>query len=338
MNQSSSNLVVSVVAPLHNDGPIVTEFVDEVIAVLASQFQNYELILIDDGSTDNTHEFVSGILERYSCIRIIKLSQRYGDEIAIASGLDTAIGDVVVVMTPTSTPPSLIPEFVEECTTSEVVVVGIRRSRQKDPLWLRVGAYCFHFIAKRIFKIPITPNTTCFWVLPRPAVNAITRVKDKHRHLNLQISQLGFTKKEMPYEQIQRTPTQRYKTPQDALEVAIDLIVSHSVHPLRVVTWLGLLAGTFNALYVIYICLVYLTKDGVAEGWTTLSLQNSVMFFFVFLILVVMAEYLGRILRESTNRPLYHVISEKTSSLQNSDDNRRNVVVTQVPKDQDDQE
>src|SRR5438105_2405397 len=93
------------------------------------------------------------------------------------------------------------------------------------------------------------------------------------------------------------------------------IIVTNSTHPLRFVSWLGLFGGTLNVLYVGYVAAIYLFKKDVAAGWTTLSLQTAGMFFFVFLILVILSEYIGRILEESKERPLYYVLEERNSSV-----------------------
>jgi hypothetical protein len=112
----------------------------------------------------------------------------------------------------------------------------------------------------------------------------------------------------------------------ESINLAIDIIVANSKHPLRVVTMLGLLASILNLLYIGYIILVNIFKRNVMEGWTTSSLQNAGMFFFILLILTVISEYIGRILEETKDRPLYYVIDEKTSSVMLSSPEIRNVV------------
>src|SRR5438105_4640367 len=110
-----SDCFVSVVAPLSNDGSIAKPFIADVMGVLQSHYTNYELVLVDDGSTDDTVGAVSELLTQYPCIRLIRLSRQFGTEIAFSAGLDTAIGDFIITMTPNSDPPLMIPDLVEDC-------------------------------------------------------------------------------------------------------------------------------------------------------------------------------------------------------------------------------
>src|SRR5437763_16192656 len=108
----SSDYFVSVVAPLYDDAPLVGEFVRDVIEVLAANYANYELVLIDDGSRDGTAAAVLPCLTRYKCLRLIRLTRHFGTEVALAAGLDAVIGDFVVLMDPATDPPGLIPELI----------------------------------------------------------------------------------------------------------------------------------------------------------------------------------------------------------------------------------
>ena len=102
--------------------------------------------------------------------------------------------------------------------------------------------------------------------------------------------------------------------------------MANSPHPLRIASTLGLIAGFINLLYITYIIGVYLFKDHVAEGWVTTNFQSAVMFFFIFIILIVLSEYVGRILDETRHRPLYYVVDELNSSVSVANKDRRNVV------------
>src|SRR5206468_2184236 len=111
----TSDCFVSVVAPLHDDADIVEGFVRDVLAVVSAEYANYELVLVDDGSGDDTSARVTRLLSEERCIRLVRLSRRFGRDIAISAALDTVIGDFVVVLVPESDPPELIPAIVEEC-------------------------------------------------------------------------------------------------------------------------------------------------------------------------------------------------------------------------------
>lgn len=322
---------VSVVAPVHDCGDFIQAFIAEVMAVLREHYTNYELVLVDDGSTDDTPQRVAEELSRHACIRYIRLSRHFGMEAAIGSGLDTVIGDFTVVMLPECDPPRLIPRIVEQARGGADVVFGVREDRGGEPLWMRLGAAFFYWSTRRIFHGVLHPNSTQFRVLSRKAVNAITRIKEKYRYLRLLSFHVGYANQSFLYAPCWREGRWRGRGFWESVSLAVGMIISFSTHPLRWVSWLGLLASGVNVLYMGYVIITYLTRSRVAEGWTTLSLQASGMFFLLFLFLSVLSEYVGRILEESRDRPLYHVLEERNSNVLLADEERTNVVNESAP-------
>ncbi|HVE85343.1 MAG TPA: glycosyltransferase family 2 protein [Myxococcales bacterium] len=323
---SARDCFVSVVAPLRDDAEILAAFAAEVVAVLKAEFANYELVLVDDGSQDDTAARVGPLLEQHQCLRYIRLSRSFGREAAIASGLDSTIGDFVVVMTPDTDPPALIPQMVDLARSGIGTVYGVRRTRRGDPWWLRAGAAAFYVLCAKLLGVRLPKNSTHFRVLSRKTVNAVTRIKDRNRYLRVLTASVGYAASAVPYQPLARHGRERHKTFRESLSLAINIMVTQSTHPLRLVSWLGLGASAVNLAYLLYVVAIYLFKSKVAEGWTTLSLQVGGMFFLVFLILAVMAEYLGRLMEETRDRPLYHVLEERSSNVLLADPERRNVV------------
>src|SRR5262245_5015932 len=309
---SKVDTFVSVVAPLYNAGAVVLEFAGETVGVLAAAFTNYELVLVDDGSTDDTAVKAREVLGRYPCVRYLRLSRRFGREIAITSGLDQVIGDFVVIMRPECDPPELIPEMVERARHGSGMVIGVRKNRRDEPFWYRAGTALFYALTRPLLPAEMPRNGTDFRVLSRQVVNAITRLKDKYRALRLLSLYVGFAHEQFTYQPRWRGRP-RSRRPGEALSLAVGMVVTSSAHPLRMLAGLGLLASGLNLLYIGYVVAIFFLKKQVAEGWTTLSLQAAGMFFLVFLILTALCEYVGRILEESRDRPLYYVVEEKNS-------------------------
>lgn len=321
-----SDCFISVVAPVSNDGPIVEGFVRDTLGVLREHYANYELVLVDDGSTDDSVQRIGELLRQHECVRLIRLSRHFGDEVAIASGLDSVIGDFVVILRPDSDPPALIPEFVARARSGHGIVYGVRTSREGEPFWQRLGARLFYWLCIRVLGVALSPNSTDFRVLSRQALNAVGRVKDRSRYLRILTLSVGFANTAIPYQQVHRRPHVRRRSFTESVGLAWDIMVTQSTHPLRMVSWLGLGASTLNLLYMMYVAAIFLFKPSVMEGWTTLSLQASTMFFLVFLILAVLCEYIGRILEETRERPLYHVLEERNSNVLLAQAHRTNVV------------
>ncbi|MDY6939774.1 MAG: glycosyltransferase family 2 protein [Cyanobacteriota bacterium] len=317
---------VSVIAPLQNDARILKPFVEEVMKVLRDGFTNYELVLVNDGSTDNTSKIVSSLLRDYECIRLINLSRSFGTDVAISSGLDSVIGDFVVVMIPESDPPQLIPELIATAQNGRDILIGIRRDRHDEPMWMKAGANLFYWLCRKLLKIPLIQNSTQFRVLSRQVVNAITQVGDKSRYLRLLGAYVGYDCGTFTYDFIYRYRHRRLKGILELLDTALQIIVVNSVRPLRFASYIGLLASVLNILYIVYIGLVYLLKERVAEGWMTLSFQNAIMFFFVSMVLTILAEYVGFIFDRLKGWPAYYVAGEQNSSVLIADRERRNIV------------
>lgn len=318
---------VSVVAPVCNDVDIVEEFVREVTRVLASRYAYYELVLVDDGSVDDTAARVQELLREIPCVRLVRLSRNFGDEVAMYAGLDAVIGDYIVTMMPRSDPPMLIPEVVARIQQKGGVVVGVTASRSGG-LGSRLGAKIFYWVCNHFLGLDVPENSTHFRGLSRRALNALLQIKDKHRYLKVFSTYIGYHHQTLIY-----TPIRRGNRPDvprgfvRSLELAVNVMVANSTRLLRLMTATALLASFIDLAYMGYIFLIAVFKTQVAEGWITLSAQNAGMFFFLFVILTVLGEYIGRILAETQDRPLYYVMEENASSVLVTDPEQRNVVV-----------
>jgi hypothetical protein len=221
-------------------------------------------------------------------------------------------------------PVELIPKFVAR-TQKKDIVFGVARNLQRKNVAQEFGARLFYWYSKKYLQIRVPTGSTYFMCMNRNAANALTKGNRFTRHVRHMAVQIGFQTTNLHYElpDDKRVYTKGKSTP---LTHAIDLVANYSNHPMRFVTYLGIVAGTLNILYAIYVVFIKLTDDNIERGWTTMSLQNSFMFFILFLILAVMAEYLGRILVQSQSEPPYHVMRELSSTVPIADETRRNVV------------
>lgn len=322
-----SDIVLSVVVPLQNDGPVLESFVDDVIEVLSTNCRHFELVLVDDRSTDDTLSVASRLMKRHPGMRLIRLSRRFGIDIAVTAGLETSIGDFVIVMRADSDPPQEIPRLVQLAQErSDIdVVLGEATNAIAERVVIRALRASFHFVAAKLLDVHLPRTASTFCGLTRRAVNAMTRIKQKQRYVSLLCCSIGFGQTTFSYEKIYRTPTPKQRGLREAVDLGLAALITSSTTPLRFVSYTGCVAAALNLLYVGYIFIVNLIKSKVAEGWTTLSLQSSVMFLLNFVILVVMSEYISHILEESQDRPLYHIADEEGSATVVFDPGLRNV-------------
>ncbi len=323
---SIASYFVSVVVPLRDDADILEPFVDELVEVLRAGWQNYEVVLVDDASRDGTRQVAQKLLQRHECLRYLRLSRRFGVEAAMVAGLDGVIGDVAVVLQPESDPPAMLPRFVEAARKSGGVVFGVRTTPSEQGWLYRALHRRFARLSASMLEFDLPDEATLFMAFTRQVLNAMGQYKDKSRALRIFGALVGFSREFMPYAPVPRRRPVRTKSVRQGIEHGVSLIVTNSTRPLRLVALLGLGASGLNAAYLLYVLGIALFKPHVAEGWATLSASISGMFLFLFLILAVLCEYVGRLLEESRDRPLYFVAEEQCSSVLVADAMRRNVV------------
>ncbi|MSQ83048.1 MAG: glycosyltransferase [Myxococcales bacterium] len=320
----NSSTFVSVVAVLRDVAADVQAKVRQLWEILHREYDNFEIVLVDDGSRDRTLEQVKALLPTHDCLRILTLSRAFGREPAVAAGLDAAIGDVVVVVDLDTDPIDSIPELVAMCCNGSGSVVGTDPTRTGESAVQRIGATVFYWLAQRLAGIDMIRHTTGLVALSRPALGALLRIREQAYHPQVFLPYIGLELKTWAYR-----PTGRIKANRGlfhSLDRAIDIVVTGSLWPLRIVSWASVLAALVNAIYLIYVVLIALFKSHVAEGWTTTSLQNGAMFFMLFVVLAVLGEYVGRVLTESRRRPTFVVRDEYNSSVVVQAEQRRNVV------------
>ena len=161
-------------------------------------------------------------------------------------------------------------------------------------------------------------------MLSRRVVNALIQIRDRGRYFRTLSQQVGFENRSFEYDLIERRSPPRTKSLGEAVGLAVNIIVANTRKPLRVASWVGLAIAALNAAYILYVTALYLF-DRNMTGIAT-SLQGAVMFLFLFLILAVLCEYVGRIVDESQGRPLYYVFDENNSSVLPLDEQAKNIV------------
>ncbi|ELR97349.1 glycosyltransferase [Gloeocapsa sp. PCC 73106] len=323
---ASKDYFVSVILPVDNHTQSLDVVVFSIITILDENYKFYELIIVNDGFDDKISTQATLLLQTYNGIRLINLSRKFGVEVAISSGLDTAIGDFVVILLPGYDPPELIPELIELCQQGNDILIGIRSNRRDDPLWLRIGANLFYWCCQKLFNIPLTKNATEFRVLSRQVVNAITQVSDNYCYLRLLSVYTGYRNKTFTYSPIRGVKRGNKRNLIELIDLGLKIIFMNSTNPLRLASYLSLIASSFNLFYMLYIVLVYFFKSQVAEGWVTISMQNAVMFFLISVILAILSEYIGLLIVKSRGWANYYVAEEKNSSVVISPKVEKNVV------------
>ncbi|TAE91634.1 MAG: glycosyltransferase [Verrucomicrobia bacterium] len=324
------NSVISIVIPLQQDGNIVDSVVRGIDRVIGESFRFYEIILVDDGSTDETRSVVTELLKSIQRIRYQRLSRSFGRDICISAGIESAIGDYVCTLNPRTDPAAVIPSMIQQCKQLGGIVHGLAENPRDRGIIRGIAGWAFRKYCQNHLGVDIKRGVSDFRVMSRQAVNALLQIREQSRHLRVLTLMLGYHHAFFRYQMENREENRRNQDAKGEIATAIELLTSNTRHPLRMITCIGMFGAFLNLLYAIYVVCVFFTKPDVATGWTTTSLQLSGMFFLICAILTVMSEYLGTILREVRGRPLYFMAEESTSSVLLEDTVRSSLVKESV--------
>lgn len=316
------DVFVTVVLIADSESEAFAKRVKEAATILKKQYANYELLVINNGLIKQEKDSVIKLLPVVPCIRFIDLVKPTDIDTALFAGIEASIGDYVCLVYNTD-PLKLIPKFVDKNAHYDVVFGTVKNIKRKSA-FESVGAKLFYKYTTRVLGISFPADSTYFISLSRTAVNSLTRLERKARHVRHLARIVGFSSEKIEYEL--PPGTQYFPRREGGLVVrAIDMVASYSSHPLRFLSYVGLFASVVNIVYAVYVLVVNFARDDIARGWTTLSLQSAVMFFLLFLILAVISEYIGRVLVETRREPAYYIKNEYSSTISVADEMRMNV-------------
>jgi dolichol-phosphate mannosyltransferase len=304
----------------------LVRFVRQTHRLLGERYSDFEIVLVTElGSVER--ERLDALLQELECLRVLRLSRRVGDDLALTAGLEAAIGDiVVVVMNPGHVPPAALPALIDQTRGGAHVVLGVPAGeRVVESRAYRSLRLLFQHVSVWLTGGDLPPLNADMLVFSRKAVHAYTNVRQKRRHLAAILPEIGF-----PWivEHYQPTATAEQAVLRPLLRsvrTGLSVLIEESTIPLRLVGVTGLLGSLLSLLYAVYVIVINLVRRDVVQGWTTLSLQISGLFFLVFVMLALLGEYMVRVLKEASDRPLYHIAEEATSSVMDRDPSRRNI-------------
>ena len=302
--------LISVVSPVHNEEEIISDFIKRVRTSL-EEF-NWELLLVDDGSTDNTYELIAKIAETDSRVKPIKLSRNFGHQPAISCGIDNATGDAVVIIdSDLQDPPEVIKEFIHKWKLGYEVVYGQRRNRNGETFFKKFTAKWFYRILNLFSETKIPVDTGDFRLMDRKVVEAIKSMQEKNRYLRGMVAWVGFNQIPVLYDREARNKGKTKFNLLKMLNFATDGVFSFSTKPLKIANLMSLtftLVAAGFASYVIYQKIFF--PDRSLPGFVTTVLLISVIAGLQFLVMGILGSYIGRIYKEIKDRPIY-IINNK---------------------------
>jgi glycosyltransferase involved in cell wall biosynthesis len=296
---------------MYNEEGNVSMLLDRIIAIaeLLPGKPAYEIVLVDDGSADGTNAAIRDELRRRSHLVLVELSRNFGHQLAATAGVETALGEAVVLMDgDLQDPPELIEAFVDKWRQGYDVVYAVRRTRKGESAFKLFTARAFYRIIRRLTKVSIPVDTGDFRLMSRRVVEALRRSPERHRFLRGMVSWVGFKQIGVEYDRDERhSGTTKYPLPK-MIRFAIDGITSFSDIPLRFASYFGFFVSAIAfvyALIVIGLKLFSLKPPGYTPGWASTIVAVLFLGGVQLMSLGILGEYLGRVYDEVKGRPLY---------------------------------
>lgn len=299
---------ISIVTPVFNEELCLDAYQKAVTQVLLSVPHFYfEIIFVDDGSTDNSWQIIEKICQQSPHFRGLRLSRNFGSHVALSAGLKHAKGDAVATLAcDLQDPPEVILEFLKKWQTGAQIVWGKRRQRA-DKRWRQWTSHIFSALLKK-FAMPKNSKfcTGSFLLMDKTVVKCFKRFQEHNRITFALVAWTGFQQDVVVYDRSSRYAGKSGWTFSQMLKTLCDAFIAFSNLPARLITTFGALIWAFSIGFAIYLVINYFSSN-VMPGWTGLMLIISCMFGLVFLILGLAVEYLRRIHIEVTSRPLYFI-------------------------------
>ena len=306
---------LTIVVPMYNEEEMIPLFFEEINKVIdqITSF-NTSILCVNDGSKDGTLNALKKQREIQKNIHIVSFSRNFGHEAAVAAGLNHADGDAVIVMdADLQDPPSLILEMIKKFDEGYDVVNAKRVNRKKDPFLKRVTAEMFYkVIGKLSGKIKVPNNVGNYRLMSKRVVKLINELSEKNHVFRVQVPYVGFKTTEVEFVRPERPKGETHYNYKSMFKLAGDSITSSSITPLRWPFKWGIILAIITILIAVINVILYFNSV-IGNNGLNLTIIGGVISFATSLILIsigLIGEYIGRVLIESQNRPLYYVDEE----------------------------
>lgn len=298
---------VSVVVPVYNEAanlPLLHQRLTIVLDALAPEHR--EIIFIDDGSRDDSFAVLASLSRRDNAVKVVRFARNFGKEAAMAAGLRTASGAVVVLMdSDLQHPPELIPDMVERWRAGAQMVTAVRRCRATDPLARRLWTRAFYALFQRVSEVRIPEGAGDFRLFDRAVVDAITSLPERNRFMKGITSWVGFRQDEVDFNPAPRASGSSSWPFLHLVRYAVDGLLAFSTVPLRIWSLIGFALAAWAGGYMLWLIGKTLILGIDTPGYASLMVVTLFLSGVQLISLGVLGEYVGRIFTEVKDRPLY---------------------------------
>lgn len=300
--------VFSIVAPIYNEIETISELYRRMVDVLSSTGEPWELLLVDDGSTDGSTQAIRELAVQDQCVRPVIFARNFGHQLAVTAGLDYARGDAVVIIdADLQDPPEVILKLIERWREGYEVVYAIRSEREGETWFKLVTAGIFYRLIYLITDVDIPRDAGDFRLLDRKVVNVLKRMRERHRFLRGMSVWVGFKQTGVSYRREARFAGQTKYPLRKMLKFASDAVTSFSYFPLQLATYLGFFSAGISILAIPIVAIMRMSGSEAFFGQATTLIAVLFLGGIQLISLGILGEYIGRLFDEAKGRPLYIV-------------------------------
>jgi glycosyltransferase involved in cell wall biosynthesis len=298
----------SIVVPVYDEQEVLPELYERLTWLIERLDGDAEVILVDDGSRDDSYALMLDLNRRDPRFKLLQLSRNFGHQVAITAGLDFASGRAVIVMdADLQDPPETVLAMAERWREGFEIVYGVRRERRGETRFKRMTAAVFYRLLQRLADVEIPADAGDFRLLDRKALDAYLAMREHDRYVRGMVSWVGFNQIGVEYTRDERYAGETKYPFRKMIKFAADGIVSFSNAPLRLALGLGFFVSATSFLYGLVAIFLQVTGAFTVPGWTSIVAVTSFLGGVQLIVLGVIGEYVGRTYIESKRRPLYVV-------------------------------
>jgi dolichol-phosphate mannosyltransferase len=300
--------LLSVVIPLRNEEEVLPQLARRLATTLDGLESDWEVILVDDGSTDGTYGLAVELYGRDPRFKVVRLSRGFGHQVALSAGLDLARGDAVVTMDgDLQHPPEVIPDLVARWREGNEIVYAVMEERRGESRSKDWTAKAFYRLLGRLADIDVPVGAGDFRLVDRRALDAVRAMRESNRYLRGMFSWVGFRQSGVPYASPPRPAgTSKYSRVR-MLRLATDAVIGFSNRPLRLGLNVGFVVSIASILFGLSAVISKLAGVFVVPGWTSIMILVGIVGGIQLIVLGVIGEYVSHIFDEVKRRPLYVV-------------------------------
>ena len=302
--------LISIVIPCYNEEAVIDLCYKAVKTVIDELPYDFEIIYINDGSSDSTQSLLSELHKVDKRVVIISLSRNFGKEAAMTAGIDNARGEALIILdADLQDPPSLIPEMLEIWKESGAdVVYGQRLCREGETWFKKFTSNGFYSVINFIASnVEIPKNTGDFRLMNRRSIDALIQLREKHRFMKGLFAWIGFKQVAMQYNRAPRVAGETKWNYFQLCNLALEGIAGFSTTPLKVASIFGFIISMASFIFGGFIIIKTLFFGSSVEGWASLSVMIAFLSGIQLLSIGILGEYIGRIFGEAKKRPLYFI-------------------------------